>query len=112
MHWAGFEPASLATVELKSTPLNHSGTNASFISYYFFYFQFFLFYIKNIILLFIIMTNSTAYGILVFYGILAIVCAALGEYLDKANGFTTGYIVGVVISVTLWFAVGKKAAGM
>ena len=31
MRWAGFEPASLATVELESTPLNRSGTNALII---------------------------------------------------------------------------------
>jgi hypothetical protein len=58
------------------------------------------------------MDLTRAYGILVFYGVLAIVTAAIGHYIDTRNGFSNGYIVGVVISVLLWFAYGKKAAGI
>jgi len=53
---------------------------------------------------------TTGYGILVFYGILAIITATVGYYFDKKNGFTNGYVAGVVISLLLWFTVGKKAA--
>ena len=53
-----------------------------------------------------------AYAILVFYGLLAIVCAAVGNYLDKKDGFSNGYVFGVVLSLVLWFWVGKKAAHM
>jgi len=58
------------------------------------------------------MDLTRGYGILVFYGILAIVTAAIGHYFDKKNGFSNGYIVGVVISVILWFSYGKKASGL
>ena len=57
------------------------------------------------------MVNSTAYGILGFYGLLAIVAAALGNYLDKNNGFSNGYVIGTVLSLVLWFTVGRKMAG-
>ena len=53
-----------------------------------------------------------AYAILIFYGLLAICCAALGNYLDKKNGFSNGYVFGVLLSLVLWFTVGKKAAKM
>lgn len=58
------------------------------------------------------MDLTRAYGILVFYGILAIVTAAIGHYIDKKNGFSNGYIAGVVISVLLWLTYGKKASGL
>lgn len=58
------------------------------------------------------MDLTRAYGILVFYGILAIITAAIGHFLDKKSGFTNGYIAGVVISVILWFSYGKKASGL
>ena len=34
--------------------------------------------------------------------------ATLGYYMDKKNGFTNGYVVGIAISLGLWFTVGKK----
>jgi hypothetical protein len=56
------------------------------------------------------MVNNTAYGILVFYGILAIIAAALGNYFDKKNGFSNGYVIGTILSLILWFTVGRNAA--
>ena len=53
-----------------------------------------------------------AYGILAFYGILALITATVGHYFDKKNGFSNGYVTGVIISLILWFSVGKKAAKM
>jgi hypothetical protein len=58
------------------------------------------------------MVNSTAYSILVFYGVLAIVCAALGNYFDKKNGFSYGYVGGTLLSLVLWFSAGRKMAGV
>lgn len=58
------------------------------------------------------MDLTRAYGILVFYGILAIVTAAIGHWYDKKNGFSNGYIVGVALSVILWFVYGRKASGL
>ena len=58
------------------------------------------------------MVSSTAYGILIFYGLLAIIGAALGNYLDKKNGFSNGYVAGTVLSLILWFTAGRKMAGV
>ena len=57
------------------------------------------------------MVSSTAYGILIFYGLLAIIGAALGNYFDKKNGFSNGYVAGTVLSLVLWFTAGRKMAG-
>ena len=51
-----------------------------------------------------------ALGILVFYGILSIITALIGNYINKKNGFTWGYILGNVISIILWITVGEKAS--
>jgi len=56
------------------------------------------------------MVDTTAYSILIFYGILAIVCAIIGQYFDKKNGFSNGYVVGTIINLVLWFMVGRKMA--
>lgn len=56
------------------------------------------------------MDEAMAYGILVFYGVLAIITAAIGHYFDKQNGFSNGYVAGVIISLVMWFTYGKKAA--
>ena len=53
-----------------------------------------------------------AYGILVIYGIISIVGAAIGNHFDKTSGFTRGYIIGTIISVILWCTVGHKYANM
>jgi len=58
------------------------------------------------------MVSSTAYGILIFYGLLAIIGAALGNYFDKKNGFSNGYVTGTVLSLVLWFTAGRKMAGV
>lgn len=58
------------------------------------------------------MDLTRAYGILIFYGVLSIVTAAIGHWFDKKSGFSNGYIAGVVISIVLWFSYGKKASGM
>ena len=50
------------------------------------------------------------YLILTMYGFLMIITATIGWYMDNKNGFTTGYIVGTVISFVLWFTMGKKMA--
>ena len=57
------------------------------------------------------MVNSYAYPILVFYGLLAIICAAVGNHFYKKNGFSNGYVVGTVLSLVLWFTVGRKMVG-
>jgi len=56
------------------------------------------------------MVSTNAYGILVFYGLLAIICAAIGQHFDKKNGFSNGYVVGTIINLVLWFTVGRKMA--
>jgi len=53
---------------------------------------------------------ETAYMILTFYAVLMSVSASIGYNMDKKNGFTNGYIVGIVISLVLWFTMGKKYA--
>uniref|UniRef100_A0A6C0ELX2 Uncharacterized protein n=1 Tax=viral metagenome TaxID=1070528 RepID=A0A6C0ELX2_9ZZZZ len=58
------------------------------------------------------MINITAYGILIFYGLLAIIGAAIGSHFDKTNGFSNGYIAGTALSLVLWFTVGRKMAGV
>ena len=53
---------------------------------------------------------GTAYMVLAFYAVLMTVSASIGYKMDKKNGFTNGYIVGIVISLVLWFTMGKKYA--
>ena len=49
-----------------------------------------------------------AYAVLIFYGILPMITATIGYKMDHKNGFTKGYVAGNVISLVLWFQVGKK----
>jgi len=58
------------------------------------------------------MVNLAAYGILIFYGLLVIIGVALGNYFDKKNGFSNGYVAGTVLSLVLWFTAGRKMAGV
>ena len=51
---------------------------------------------------------QTAYLVLVFYTLIMIITATIGYNIDKKNGFTKGYIAGILISLGLWFTVGKK----
>ena len=53
-----------------------------------------------------------AYGVLIFYALLMMATATIGYKMDKQNGFTNGYIVGMVISLVLWFIVGKKYSNL
>jgi len=55
--------------------------------------------------------NNKAYMVLAFYGILCILTAFLGSMVyrkDVRDGFSVGYLVGVLISVILWMTVGYK----
>lgn len=54
--------------------------------------------------------TTVSYMILVFYGILAIITATIGNYLMPKGGFSMGYLVGAVLSIVLWLTVGKKYA--
>ncbi len=58
------------------------------------------------------MVNATAYGILIFYGLLAIIGATIGNHFCKKNGFSDGYVIGTALSLVLWFTVGRKMAGV
>jgi hypothetical protein len=53
-----------------------------------------------------------AYLILFFYFIVMTVSATVGHYVDNREGFTNGYVIGIVISLTLWFMVGEKNSGL
>ncbi len=56
--------------------------------------------------------NAKAYGVVAFYGILCILTAFLGSLVKGneggKNGFTGGYVIGILLSLILWFTVGKK----
>lgn len=52
----------------------------------------------------------TGYLILLFYSFIMSLGATIGYMVDNKNGFTRGYIVGMVISLALWFQVGKDIA--
>ena len=58
------------------------------------------------------MVNTTAYGILIFYGLLAIIGATIGNHFCKKNGFSDGYVIGTALSLVLWFTAGRKMAGV
>ncbi len=58
------------------------------------------------------MVNATAYGILIFYGLLAIIGATIGNHFCKKNGFSDGYVIGTALSLVLWFTAGRKMAGV
>ncbi len=58
------------------------------------------------------MVNATAYGILIFYGFLAIIGATIGNHFCKKNGFSDGYVIGTALSLVLWFTAGRKMAGV
>ena len=51
-----------------------------------------------------------AYQILVFYFVVMVVTSTVGYTLDKTDGFTYGLVLGVVVSLGLWFQYGKKMA--
>jgi|TARA_B110001469_G_scaffold99963_1_gene97123 hypothetical protein len=49
-----------------------------------------------------------AYTVLFFYAVLTMITATVGYKMNTKNGFTHGYIVGSILSVALWFQIGKK----
>jgi len=57
------------------------------------------------------MENSNAYLVLVFYAVLAIVAAAIGQKIKPGEGFTNGYLVGLILSIVLWYGYGKSKFG-
>ena len=51
--------------------------------------------------------------VMVFYALLSCVIAPLIGYKMKGlSGLGDGYVAGTIISIGLWFTVGKKYAGM
>ena len=48
------------------------------------------------------------YSILLFYCLILFLLATIGYSLDKKNGFTNGMIIGMIISLYLWFNYGIK----
>jgi hypothetical protein len=55
---------------------------------------------------------DTAYLILLFYFLIMVVSATVGFYIDNKKGFTNGYVIGIVISLSLWFLVGEQRSGL
>ena len=54
------------------------------------------------------MRITTAYLIIIFYGILALMTASAGYYLKPNGGFSMGYLFGAYLSIILWLTVGRK----
>jgi len=52
------------------------------------------------------------YMVLVFYTVIMIATATIGYSMDKKDGFTNGYIAGLVISLVLWFNYGKQISNL
>jgi len=51
-----------------------------------------------------------AYKILVFYFVVMFVTSTVGYTLDKNDGFSYGLVLGVVVTLGMWFQYGKKMA--
>ena len=51
-----------------------------------------------------------AYTILVVYFLVMMVTSTIGHALDQENGFTNGLFFGMLLSLFLWFSVGKKVS--
>ena len=49
--------------------------------------------------------------VMLFYALLScFIMPFLGYYIKGVQGLSQGYIVGTVVSLILWFVVGKKMA--
>lgn len=49
--------------------------------------------------------------IMAFYAILScFIMPAIGYYFMGTQGLSNGYVVGTIVSMILWFTVGKKMA--
>ena len=44
----------------------------------------------------------------IFYGVLTLLLALGGFYLGKTYGALSGLLLGIILSLVLWFAWGKK----
>lgn len=53
---------------------------------------------------------TKAYMVLLFYCVILFVVSTLGYVCDKKNGFTNGMIVGMIVSLYLWFNYGKRVS--
>jgi hypothetical protein len=57
--------------------------------------------------------SKTFWQVMAFYAVLSCVIAPLIGYKMKGlSGLGDGYVIGTIISIGLWFTVGKKYAGM
>jgi len=48
------------------------------------------------------------YQIMLFYCIVMIICSTIGYVLLKRHGVSNGFMIGVIISVVMWFQYGSK----
>ena len=49
-----------------------------------------------------------AYTALVVYFLIMMVTSTIGHAFDQENGFTNGLFFGMLLSLFLWFSIGKK----
>ena len=57
--------------------------------------------------------SKAFWQVMAFYALLSCVIAPLIGYKMKGqSGLGEGYVAGSIISISLWFFVGKKYAGM
>ncbi len=57
--------------------------------------------------------SKTFWQVMAFYAVLSCVIAPIIGYKTKGlSGLGDGYVIGTIISIGLWFTVGKKYAGM
>jgi hypothetical protein len=54
------------------------------------------------------MNTTLAYSVIVFYGFLLVIFAAVGNYFDKKNGFSNGFVLASIVNLVLWFTKGRK----
>lgn len=53
--------------------------------------------------------NTMFWMIMFFYALLScFIMPTLGYYFMGASGLSNGYVVGTILSLILWFTVGKK----
>jgi hypothetical protein len=50
---------------------------------------------------------STAFMIIFFYALLICIFGIIGDNI-KIIGFNNGLIIGLILSIILWFTIGKK----
>jgi hypothetical protein len=49
--------------------------------------------------------------VMIFYAVLScFIMPSLGYYFKGVNGLGQGYVIGTIVSLILWFTVGKKMA--